>query len=182
MSVQPMSEPKSSTKKKKPTTPPKEKTVDSPWGEKDGKRVRTGKRLPFENRLSEFFATIAGVSAIAGDTFTANVIEAKTEELAYGYAKLAQSDPRVKRVLSMMMEGSAWSEALIPTVGLVVMVGWHYGVIPDRLGLPITMANGVMPVTRGQEMQMRAQAARDQQEAEAAAAARSQQDNNGAGI
>lgn len=176
MGVKDMNEPKPRATKKPPKTKPNSEDKSSPWKVTDeGKRVRSTRSLPHEIRLREFFAGLAGVAALAGDNFTGAAIEAKSEELAYGYAKLAQSDPRVKQVIAFLLEGSAWTEAIVPTVGLVIVVGWHYGVIPDQVGVPMTMANGLMPVTREQEAQMRAQAKRDQ----ADAAARERASNDG---
>jgi hypothetical protein len=155
----------------------------SPWSiDASGRRKRNTsnvRSLPLEVRLREFFVGLSGAAALAGDGFTANAIEAKAEELAYGYAKLAQMDPRVKRILTTLLEGSAWTEALVPTLGLVIIVGWHYGVIPDKLGVPMTLANGMIPVTRDQEKQMREQANREQAEAQAAAQARQAAGGNG---
>ena len=149
----------------RPKPPPVD---DSPWRvEPDGKKVRNTRKLPFENRLNELAATFAGVALLAGDEFTANAISVKAPELSYGWAKLAQSDSRVKRVLEVLFEGSAWAEALIPTVGLVVVVGWHHGYVPSNLGVPLAMANGLVPVSREQELHMR-------REAEQAAASQSQ--------
>lgn len=166
MGVKDIKEPKPKAEKKPPKTKPDSEDKSSPWKvTNEGKRVRSGRALPHEIRLREFFAGLAGVAALAGDNFTGAAIEAKAEELAYGYAKLAQSDPRVKQVIAFLLEGSAWTEAIIPTVGLVIVVGWHYGVIPDQVGVPMTMANGLMPVTREQEAQMRAQQKREQQQA-----------------
>ena len=141
-------------------------TVESPWELKDGKRKRSTRALPLEIRLREFFVGLSGVAALAGDTFTANAIEIKAEELAYGYAKLASVDSRVKRILTTLLEGSAWTEAMVPTLGLVIVVGWHWGAIPDQLGVPMTLANGMVPVTREQEQAIKAQAAKDQADAE----------------
>jgi hypothetical protein len=117
------------------------------------------------------------VATLAGDSFTAQAIEIKSEELAYGYAKLAQNDPRVKHVLQMLLEGSAWAEALIPTIGLLIVVGWHHGYVPDQIGVPFTVANGMMPVSRSMEKKMREQAQQDQSDA----AGKPRPDKNGSG-
>lgn len=140
----------------------------SPWklDESTGTRKRNTRALPLEIRLREFFVGLSGVAVLAGDSFTGNAIEAKAEELAYGYAKLASVDPRVKRVLTTLLEGSAWTEAMVPTLGLVIIVGWHYGAIPDQLGVPMTLANNMIPVTRAQEQEIKRKAAQDQREAE----------------
>ena len=166
MSVRDIKEPKKTGKggKKPPKdSGPKAKPTgdDSPWKvNTEGKRERATRALPHEVRLREFFAGISGVAALAGDGFTGAAIEAKSEELAYGYAKLAQADPRVKRVIAFLMEGSAWAEAAVPTIGLVIVVGWHYGVIPDQVGVPMVVANGLVPISREQEIQMRREAQR----------------------
>lgn len=148
--------------------------AESPWttNPETGERKRSTRALPLETRLREFFVSLSGVATLAGDSFTGQAISAKSEELAYGYAKLAQVNPAVKRVLTTLLEGSAWTEALVPTLGLVIVVGWHYGMVPDQLGVPFTMANGMVPVTRTQEQDMKAQAARDQAQAQAKAQAK----------
>ena len=140
--------------------PPPKPDSDAPWRVDDtGSKVRNTKKLPFENRLNELLAGFSGMALIAGDEFTANAITIKAPELAYGWAKLAQSDKRVKRVLEVLFEGSAWAEALIPTVGLVVVVGWHHGYVPSNIGVPLVLANGLVPVSREQEQEMQRQAA-----------------------
>lgn len=126
-----------------------------PWRIENGRRVRASKALPFENRINELLAGVSGAAMLAGDQFTADAITVKSPELAYGWAKVAQNDPRVKRVLTALFEGTAWAEALIPTVGLVIVVGWHYGMIPDRLGVPLSVANGLVPVSREAEVENR---------------------------
>lgn len=141
-----------------------------------GKRTRQGRKLPFEIKLAELLSGASLLAGMAGDSFVAAAIDTRTEELAYGYAKLAQSDERVKRVLNMLLTGSAWSEAIAPTVGLAIVVGWHYKVVPDKLGVPFTIASGIVPVSREQEQEMklraRAQQAQEQAaDSEAAAAA-----------
>lgn len=149
---------------------------EKPKGEAKGNKGTTADKpktraLPYESKLKEFFLTIAGVIALS-DTFTATIIENKADELAHGYAKLAQEDSRVKNVLARILEGSAWSAALMPTVTVMVAILWHHGIfVPDRLGVPMAMANGVMPVTREQELQMKIQAEQEQAEAAARAGA-----------
>ena len=132
-----------------------------PWKiNEDGTKQRASRALPYANRISELLAGASGTALLAGDQFTAQAIAAKSPELAYGWAKLAQSDPRVKRVLEALFEGSAWAEALIPTIGLVIVVGWHYGMVPDRLGAPLSVASGLIPVSREQEKEARVREAR----------------------
>lgn len=145
---------------------------------KTGERKRAGRALPLEIRLREFWLGISGGAALAGDSFTSGAIKAKHEELAYGYAKLAQANSQVKFVLEKFLVGSAYTEAIVPTVSLLIMVGWHWGIIPSKIGVPMTFANGMLPVTREQEIQMKVQAETEQREAERAEA---QRNANGAG-
>ena len=155
--------------------PPKDKPEksDAPWSTNDaGERVRSTRALPHEVRLREIFAEAAALLKGA-DSFSGILLEAKGEELAYGYAKLAKEDPRVKRVLERILEGSAWSAALAPTVTLAVCIAWHYGMIPGKVGVPLVIANGMLPISREEEMAMRAQAAQEQAQAE--------RDNGGGG-
>lgn len=144
--------------------PPKEKPKgrskpkaagEAPWKVEEGKRVRGSKALPHELRLREFLLGTAAMAKVA-DEFTGTAIELKAEELAYGWAKLAQEDPRVSKALSMLFEGSAWAEAVIPTASLALMILWHYEIlVPNKLGATISFANGMLPVTRGEEKKMR---------------------------
>lgn len=138
---------------------------DNPWGVDDsGRRIRVTRALPYEIKLREFFVELSGAAALA-DSFSAKVLELKGEELAYGYAKLAKEDARVKAFFEKILQGSAWSAALMPTVSVVIMIGWHHGFIPPKLGVPMTIANGMMPVTRAQERQYKEQHRKEQAEA-----------------
>jgi hypothetical protein len=156
------------------------KKSDAPWGVgPDGKRARTSKSLPYENRMREFLYGVAGMAEL-GDEFLATAIQGKTDELAYGWAKLAQENPQVKRVLGMIFEGSAYAEALIPTISLTLMVGWHYGMVPDRLGVPVVMANGMMPVSREVESQLKQEAKKQTEAAAEATFNRERRENQSA--
>lgn len=140
---------------------------ESPWRiNPDGTKERHGRRLPFEKEIHQFFIELSGAVALV-DSFSAQAIEIKSEELAYGYARLAKDDPKVKAFFQKLLTGTAWSAALMPTVTLAVMIGWHHGFVPAKAGVPVILLHGLVPVTREQEQMMRAQAAADQAEAEA---------------
>lgn len=170
MSVKEIKEPgKKPPKDKKPPREKPDSDSNSPWKVNDaGERVRNTRALPHEIRLRETFAEAAALLKTV-DGFSGTLLEAKGEELAYGYAKLAKEDPRVKRVLDRILEGSAWSAAMAPTISLVICIGWHYGMIPTKVGVPMVLANGMMPVTREQEINYRRDAEREQAEAQAQA-------------
>lgn len=157
-------------KKKQDKAPPKsEPSVETPWEiREDGSKVRKGRRLPYEKELEQFFIELSGALAMA-DSFSAKAVEIKAPELAYGYARLAKDDPRVKAFFEKLLTGSAWSAAIFPTVTLALMVGWHWGLVPSQLGVPVTLGSGMLPFTREQEQQAKAQSAKEQAEAEAQA-------------
>lgn len=163
---------------KKTSSPPKSPPGDNghapegAWREEDGNKVRNTRALPLENKLKE---VLLGTGAILSfkDEFVGIAVEKKAPEIAYGWAKLASEEPRVKRALEFVLEGSAWSEALLPTATLAVAVLWHYGIfIPDKIGVPMTIAVGVMPVSREVEQEMREAAAAESQQAAATTAQR----------
>lgn len=158
--------PKSDKKEPKREPKPKvEPTVESPWEiHEDGTKVRKGRRLPYEKEIEQFVIELSGAVAMA-DSFSAKAIELKAPELAYGYARLAKDDPRVKAFFEKILTGSAWSAALFPTVTLAVMIGWHWGFIPPQLGVPATVGSGMMPFTRAQEQEYKAEQKREQQQA-----------------
>lgn len=173
MPLKEMNEPDSPKREKKEQakkTEPKPKTepsVESPWEiREDGSKVRKGRRLPYEKEIEQFFVELSGAVAMA-DSFSAKAIELKAPELAYGYARLAKDDPRVKAFFEKLLTGSAWSAALFPTVTLAVMIGWHWGFVPPQLGVPITLGTGMFPFTREQEQEAKAQAAQEQAQAAA---------------
>lgn len=162
--------------------PPRDSTetpeIESPWkvDEKTGKRTRKGRKLPYEKQIHDLLLELSGAVALA-DSFSANAIELQSEQLAYGYARLAKEDPRVKALFEKLVTGTALSAALIPTLSLVAMIGWHFGFVPSKLGVPVTIANGMIPFTREQEQSAKNQAAGDQAQAAAAAQARATHPN-----
>lgn len=139
-----------------------------PWKYlEDGTKVRQGRKLPFENQLRDLFDTVAGGVKMA-DSFSGEVIGNQSEELAYGYAKLAKEDARVKVFFEKLVTGSAYSAVLLPTALTVIPILWHFGLVPGKIGVPATLASGMLPFTREQEQE--ALAAQQQQQTEAAEA------------
>lgn len=142
---------------------------DGPWRYDDqGKKHRNSRILPFENKLKELLLNVSAIVSFQ-DEFTAIAIQNQAPDIAYGWAKLASEDDRVKRVLHMLLEGSSWADALMPTATLAVAVLWHYGIfIPDKLGVPVSMAAGAIPISREVEQEMKAAAKAEAQQAHAA--------------
>lgn len=150
---------------KKPKAEPKTADTESPWKTlPDGTRVRQGRKLPYEKELHQIFTEVSGLVAMA-DSFSAGVIENQAESLAYGYAKLAKDDPRVKAFFERLVQGSAYTAAIIPTVTVATAIAWHFGAIPAQLGVPAVVASGQMPYTREQEQDWKRRQAKEQAEA-----------------
>lgn len=159
---------KEKAKPKKPTTATEDK---DPWKYlEDGTKVRQGRKLPFENQLRELFDAVSGAVKLA-DSFSGEVIGNQSEELAYGYAKLAKEDARVRAFFEKALTASAYSAVITPTILTVIPIAWHFGLLPARVGVPVTMFAGMMPVTRTQEREWLAQQQEEQARAEAQAQA-----------
>lgn len=175
MPLKEVKEPKKEGKKKQPSEPANEPgtanagTTTDPWKYlDDGSKVRQGRKLPFENNLRELFDAVAGGVSLA-DSFSGAVIGNQAEELAYGYAKLAKEDPRIKAFFEKLVTGSAYSAVVIPTALTAVPILWHFGLLPGHIGVPATMAVGLTPFTREEERAaVVAQHQQQQQPAEAA--------------
>lgn len=142
-------EPKSKPGKDEPK--PTADTTTEAWKyNDDGSKVRQGRKLPFENQLRDLFDTAAGAVKLA-DSFSGEIIGNQAEELAYGYAKLAKEDPRIKAFFEKMVTGTAYSAVAIPTALTVIPILWHFGVMPGKVGVPATLAAGMIPFTREEE-------------------------------
>lgn len=152
--------------------PPKTKSTskptedDSPWQLVDGVKKRQGRKLPNEAKIQVFLTESAEMLSLV-DQFTATAILKKSEELAYGYAKLAQEDPRVRKIVGMLTSSSAYAAAFVPSATVLVAVAWHHGFMPDRIGMPVTMMQDLPLVTRAEIVAAREQAEREGAEAEA---------------
>ncbi len=154
-------------KSDKTKTPPSDTDKADPWKYlDDGSKVRQGRKLPFENQLRELFDAVAGGVAMA-DSFSGEVVNKQSEELAYGYAKLAKEDARVKAFFERVVAGSAYSAAIQPTVLVAIPILWHFGLMPSKFGVPVTIAAGMMPFTREQERQYLREQQAEQEQAEA---------------
>lgn len=133
-----------------------EQQTESAWKyNDDGTKTRSSRLLPYESKLRELLTTAAGGMRLAAhDDFAANAILGKTDELAYGYAKLAKENPEVKKVLDFIFSTSALAEAVIPTSTLALMLAWHYGFfVPDKIGGALALANGIIPESREVEVE-----------------------------
>lgn len=169
MPLKEIKEPKGdkSPKEKSDIKPPGEDRTD-PWKTlPDGTKVRQGRKLPYENQLQQLFTEISGAVSLA-DSFSAQAIKNQAEPLAYGYAKLAKEDERVKAFFERALKGSAYSAVVVPTACVLIPVLWHFGFMPGKVGAPVTFMAGLPLVTREEEIKAAQQAFKEQQEAAAA--------------
>lgn len=127
------------------------------------RRVRNTSRdtgvplLPLETKLRQGFSAVAGGIQLAGDEFSYEAVRSQIDNLSYGWALLARENPHVHRFVSFLVETDAWVEAAIPTALVLIMIGWHYNLLPARLegvGVKASIMAGVVPVSREQEREM----------------------------
>ena len=114
--------------------------------------------LPLEKKLQEVFMFLAGIAEMTGDGFSSNVIEQKSVELAYGWARVAQENEKVRLVLKWIVETNAWTDAIAPTILVTGAIAWHHDLLPERIGAPIAKFAGAVPVTPEEEEAMKRQA------------------------
>lgn len=157
---------------KKPSTQNGTPT-EGPWKEgPNGEKLRNGRALPFENKLKELLIGVGTVMSFK-DEYVGTVMQNQAPEIAYGWAKLASEEPRVKRALEVLLTGSAWQEAIMPTATLAIAVLWHYGIfVPDKIGAPVSLMVGAIPISREQENELKSRAEAEAQQAAAAEAQR----------
>lgn len=157
-------------------------TDTDPWKVlDDGSRVRQGKRLPFEKKLHKVFLEVAGAVTLA-DSFSGEAIKRQAAELAYGYASLAQENEAVKAFFARALTVSAYSAVVGPTAAVIIPILWHFGLIPARIGVPVTIMSGGFPFTREQEQEYKRDQQREQEAAaRAAQATHPHGDGNGDG-
>lgn len=159
---------KGKEKEKKPKPSEKPDGDDSAWKYlEDGSKKRKGRKLPYEAQIHELFDEIAGAVQLV-DSFSSQVISARSEELAYGYARLAKEDPRIRAFFAKALMGSAYSAVILPTALTLVPILWHFGLVPAKIGVPLTLMSGQMPVTRTQEQEWLASQQAEQAQAAAA--------------
>jgi len=125
------------------------------------------KALPMERKLRDLFMAVAGLAEMAGDKFSSTAVENKAEELAYGWARVAQENEKVRLALRWLVETNAWTDAAVPTVIVGGAVAWKYNLLPDKIGEPIAKFSGAIPMTPEEEAEVAKKLAQMEAEAEA---------------
>lgn len=122
-----------------PVTPPPERERKEP-------PPRPRPRGPkLETQLEDFFGGIGLMVAATGDTHCADVIVTQAKPLAEAYANLAKKNERVRRILEMMMEGSAWGQVITVTAATVIPIAAHHGLYPQGFPMPFSFGIGPPP-------------------------------------
>lgn len=103
-------------------TPPKGRAKAAPRA-----TARVGS---FEDRLAGFLGMAAIPFALQGDDYCAFIIASRTPELAKSLTIVANENAAVKRILSRMLEGSAWGGVALSVVGIAVPIAQHHGLVP----------------------------------------------------
>lgn len=86
-------------------------------------------RINLERKLLEQLGWIGmGVAAI--DPVCGPAILDGSERLAAALARLADENPRIKRVLTASLEGSAWAELFVAVGMIALPMAAHHGLIP----------------------------------------------------
>ena len=103
------------------------------------------RRYRMEPKLREFFGSLALIAAAAGDSYGAQVISLRTDDLAHSWAKLAEANPTIRRLLEALTSGGAYGEAIMVTGSVVIPILWRHGVVPDELGYPVAVTAAPEP-------------------------------------
>ena len=92
----------------------------------------TGGRPTIESRLEFFFSGIAmGVTVI--NEYDGKVISSNATPLANAWGQLYRENSKVKAIIDKMLEGGAWGQVVIATMGVVVPIAANHGALPDSI-------------------------------------------------
>lgn len=104
----------------------------------------TGRRPPLASQLEEFVGSLA-IMATPVDSYAGEVIAFRSRELADAWARLAQKNPTVKRVLEGMMQGGSWGEVVMVSLSVAIPIAWNRGLVRDDIAMPFVMTGPVPP-------------------------------------
>lgn len=114
------------------TTPKQEQEKPPPSPGKPASKV-------LQQKLTQFFVSLALPFAAAGDTHCAGILIQRGPVVAEAWANLAAESPAVKKTLEGLLKGGAWAGAISSTMAIVVPIAAHHGApIPDFIS-PIVL-------------------------------------------
>jgi hypothetical protein len=124
----------------KPDEPPKPKReIPEP------PKPRALRAAELESQLEDFFGMIALGIMTTGDEHCANVVATQAKPLSEAWAELAKKNTRVKRMIEMMLQGSAWGSVITVTAATVIPIAAHHGLYPQGFPMPFTFGVGPPP-------------------------------------
>lgn len=125
-----------------PESPPEEKPKREIPGPPQPKPLR---QTELRSALEDFFGGIAVAIMFTGDEYCSSVMATQAEPLAEAWAELAKKNPRVKRIIEMMLQGSAWGQVITVTAATVIPMAAHHGLYPKGFPMPFSFGVGPPP-------------------------------------
>jgi hypothetical protein len=90
-----------------------------------------------EPAVRELLETVAGILALKGDAYPAEILETNAAQLASAYARLAKRNKAVRRILEALTSGGDYGEAVMVTLATLVPIAVFYGWLPTDSPLPM---------------------------------------------
>lgn len=98
-----------------------------------------------QKQLEDLFGGVAIMVMTTGDDHCANVIATQAAPLAEAWTELAKKNTRVKAMLEMLLQGSAWGQVVMVTAATVIPIAAHHGFYPKGFPMPFTFGLGPPP-------------------------------------
>lgn len=98
-----------------------------------------------KSALEDFFGGISIAVMFTGDEYCASIIATQAEPLAEAWAELAKKNVRVRRMIEMLLQGSAWGQVITVTAATVIPIAAHHGLYPKGAPMPFTFGLGPPP-------------------------------------
>lgn len=102
----------------------------------DAPGPRPATRAPSARGKKDYRAQLEGSLLLIGDTVEqlvnpvdGQIIKAYAKNVAEGWNRLAQDNASVAKVLDSMLTGSAWSAAVMPTLGMAMAIAANHGAL-----------------------------------------------------
>lgn len=92
-----------------------------------------------ESRLRELVDGIGAFVEEAGDSYCGGILQTRAPSLAGAYARLAQRNKGVRRMLSSLLTTSDWAEVLMLTAGTAIPIAAHHGWVPEGMAQVFTL-------------------------------------------
>lgn len=119
--------------KSAPETPGTTGTTDTPKpAPPPSKATRAPAKPKLQKSLEEFLSVPAIVYSATGHDYPAHIVGSRAPAVAEAWYDLAQENPAVKRVLTRLVEGSAWGGVILTSASMLVPLLSYHDVIPGQ--------------------------------------------------